>query len=810
MALINRVLPAIILVINLPLSFSVAADQTASKRFQKSVQPVLVKHCYRCHGKTKAEANLVIHQLGTDFLNATDAETWHDVLNRLNLGEMPPEDELQPTSAEREAVVKWITDELKKATAIKKSTGGKVVMRRLTRYEYANTMRDLLGVNLDFAADLPPESTSIDGFRNNGAVLAMSPIQLEYYLKAARRGLEMAIVTGEKPQLYSHHADKSAPAKKKRSKAVVGNRMPPGGLFVARLEEFPREGDFVIRVKARATIPDHEGLPQLSVAIGVRADVQSPSKTVDVTDVDAIGDDYHTYEFRGRIEDYPLPGKNPKYPGLLITLTHVGDAPAKPKRKKDAKKQPTEAPVENPNLPLIEIESVDFAGPVFDAWPPATHTRIFFPSSHTNDETRYGREVLHRFMERAFRRPVTQTEVDKMMPVFVKIRDRSESFESAMRDVLSTVLISPDFLYLMEPRDPLSKANNKKQPLTEYELASRLSYFLWSTMPDEQLLSLAKRGELSQPNTLKSQVRRMIADERSWTFIRQFSNQWFDLSGLDRVAVNPEFYPGFDDQLKHDMRRETEHFFGEILNKDLSALNLIDSDFVMVNRPLAKHYGLTGPRGSSFERVSVGPADHRGGLLTQASILLANSTGEDSHPIRRAVWILDRLLDDPPPPPPPDVPELNSEAPDFASLPLKKQLELHRKKEACNSCHRGIDPWGVPLENFDAVGRWRTEVSKPTRKKRQFTTTPVDANSQLPGDHQIDGIESLKHHLLEHEQDRFSRAVTKKLMSYALGRSVEFTDRDTIEQLSRRFENSGYRLANLITGIVQSEEFQSK
>ena len=276
------------------------------------------------------------------------------------------------------------------------------------------------------------------------------------------------------------------------------------------------------------------------------------------------------------------------------------------------------------------------------------------------------------------------------------------------------------------------------------------------------------------------------------------------------MAVNPEFYPDFDDRLKSDMRLETRHFFAEILNKDLSALNLIDSDFVMVNRPLAKHYGLEGPRGMRFERVPIQPGDHRGGLLTQASILLANSTGEDSHPIRRAVWLLDRLLDDPPPPPPPDVPELKSDQPDFAALPLKKQLEIHRAKPACMSCHRGIDPWGVPLENFDAVGRWRTDVSKPRAKKRSVVKTPVDAVSTLPSGQEIAGSEALKQHLLTHERERFSRALVAKLMAYALGRSLELSDNETIERLAKGFAEKNHRLADLIVAIVMSEEFRSK
>ncbi len=789
-----------------------AADSGSDDIFQRDVQPILAKFCHRCHNDKKASADLKLHALNSDLVNGPDAETWHDVLNKLNLGEMPPEKALQPNENQRRTIVKWVTRELKRAAAMKRSTGGHVVLRRLTRYEYANTMRDLLGVDLDYAADLPPEPVSVDGFRNNGSALGMSPLQLEYYLKAARMGLEKAIVTGEKPRVYTHHADESVTQGGRKKNAPVGNRMGPGGRFLARMDEFPRGGEFVIRVTAGARVP--EGMesmayPRLSVAVGVRADVLAPKQSAGEVDVDAPIDAPRVYEFRGRMEEFPLPGTNPKFPGMMITLTHVGKAPPAQKRVKGKKKETPVSPPEDPTKPLIVIESVEFEGPLFDAWPPSSHTRIFFPSNSSGNEATYARSVLQRFMARAFRRPVDKTEVEQMMRLYATIRPRAVSFEAAMRDVLAMVLISPDFLYLLEPRDTHDFVG-KNQTLSDHQLASRLSYFLWSTMPDERLFQLAEDGQLHNSSVLEKQVRAMIADARSWNFVEHFTNQWLDLSGLDRVAVNPEFYPLFDDQLKPAMRMETQHFFAEILKNDLSALNLIDSDFTMLNRPLANHYGIEGPRGTSFERVALKPEDHRGGLLTHGSILLANSTGEESHPIRRAVWLLDRLLDDPPPPPPPDVPELNSDQPDFAALPLKKQLEIHRTKASCKSCHQGIDPWGVPLENFDAVGLWRTEVSKPGVKKRRPVTTSVDATSTLPGGHEISGVEALKSHLLNHERQRFSRALVTKLMAYGLGRSPEFSDIDTIDRLAKQFVENDFRLSDLIVAIVQSDEFRNK
>ena len=301
----------------------------------------------------------------------------------------------------------------------------------------------------------------------------------------------------------------------------------------------------------------------------------------------------------------------------------------------------------------------------------------------------------------------------------------------------------------------------------------------------------------------------MIADPKSWNFVQNFTSQWLNLSGLERIAINPEYYPDFDNRLKNDMRLETQHFFAHLLKQDLSCLNLLDSDFTLLNHRLAKHYGMSGPRTSEFELVKLQAANHRGGLLTQGSTLLINSTGEDSHPIKRGVWLLERVLDDPAPPPPPDVPSLDENEVDLTKLPVKQQLEIHREKSACNSCHRGIDPWGIPFENYDAVGLWRTEVLRVLNRKTEIKI-PVETDSVLPSGDKISGLESLKEYLLENEKDRFSEAVVRKLMAYGLGRSVEFTDQATVNLLTKRFQQNDYRLKDLIVDIVQSEPFTIK
>lgn len=778
--------------------------------YRRAIKPILKAHCLKCHAGDEPKGDLRLDTLSSDLVNdRRAAERWHDVRDVLNLGEMPPADEPQMKAADRKLLVDWINTEIKAVIAAEKSTGGRVVLRRLNRVEYQNTMRDLLGIDTSYAQNLPPEGLSEDGFRNNGSALQMSDLQLEYYLAAARMGLRKAIVTGEEPQVFRHEFTKSINDKNRGSELLDDDQQ-----FIARLMEYPSEGEFLIRVKARARLVEGRGYPQLRAAVGYRADVQAPRVFIDPVDV--TSEDWQTFEFRDRIEHFPLPSKTQsKFPGLLVWLDNAyaqgANKPLKPKRPKkkkrkkgkDAEEEP-ELPATPPNYPSIEIANVEFIGPLFNSWPPAHHTAILHASDlRERDEDAYVSEVLRRFTTRAFRRPVEKEELAPYRKFYAQLRKSAPTLEAALRETLAMVLISPEFLYLLEPA-------KEKRPLTDWELASRLSYFLWSTMPDEKLLKLAETRELRRPDVLQREVDRMIADPRSGQFVEQFAAQWLDLGALDRVAINPEFYPDFDNALKPSMRGETLSFFAEVLYGDLSALSLLDSDFVMLNEPLAKHYGLDGPRGSKFQRVDLAEGDRRGGVLTQASVLLGNSTGDDSHPVKRAVWIRQRLLDDPPADPPPNVPALDPTDPDFAKLPVREQLRLHRKDVACRDCHRGIDPWGIALENFGADGLWREEILRKRARGRGLQPQPVQAHTTLPDGSEIAGLPELKAYLLKHRHQQFARALTSKLLSYALGRSLELSDEPVVDQLAVEFVQSDYRLGQLIAQIVASEPFQTK
>ena len=672
----------------------------------------------------------------------------------------------------------------------------------------------------------------------------------------------------------------------------------------------------------------------MRIALGLRSDTVSPTRMLAEVDVSNPESKPEFYEFRGRMEEFPLPGHNPKFPGVTIAITNVYDdglpvesplefevikfkrpetrlittrskenIPTLPDsfqasdqkkflnnftktaeslqkrieefrlidRKSNAKidiacrlfeyhnqrkrlysqlrdiskaldldhsttvaefdkhntawladqnkviegfqhltpidrkdKQAIRAllPIPPERSTLI-LESLEFEGPLFQQWPPESHRRLL-PDKQGSERDR-AEHAITTFMTRAFRRPVDVSDVAHVLAFYDQIRPDSASFEEAMREAFVMILVSPEFLYLFEP-------NGSSQPrqLDQHELAARISYFLWASMPDSQLTSLAHSGNLSEPTVIEAQVRRMIASPRIEELINHFTDQWLDLSGIERVAINPEYYPNFEGELKQSMRGETRAFFGELLKTDMSALNLLDSNFLMLNAPLAKHYGLQGPKGGAFERVILPQDSSRGGLLTQASILLLNSTGEDSHPIRRAVWLRSRLLDDPPASPPPDVPDLDSEDPQLATLSVRQQLEHHRKRAACNDCHRGIDPWGIPFENFDAIGQWRIEASRATQKKNKLIKIPVTTASVLLNGQNIQDIQELKDYLIERETRRFARALVSRLFEYGTGRSVIFSDHETLEKLTDHFESADYRLSDLIVAIVQSKDFQSK
>ena len=795
------IVPTVVLVICTAGAFAAGACADEGSAWREAVAPILQQHCYRCHGPLKQESRVRLDTLSGDLLNdRAAAEMWHEVLNVLNTAEMPPADEPQLTAAELETLTTQIRRQLQAADEANRATAGRVVMRRLNRVEYQNTMQDLIGIDMDYAGDLPPDAISSDGFTNNGQSLQMSAIQLEYYLANARRALDRAIVSGEAPRVTRQEWTESN-LDDWLGRAVRTNRLQRSQEFLATMkEDYPEVGEFLIRVTVAAEIQAGQGFPLLEVSLGYRPDTEILMREFELIELTTTEE--QTFEFRGRLEEFPLPVRGQgKYPGLVVRVRNrFDDLSERPAEQKvnDKRTYPDE-----PALATIVIRRVEFSGPIFDQWPPATHRRILFESPlRESDEAAYSEEVLRRFMSRAYRRPVRPEELQSVMEFLTAVRPEFPTHEAAMIEALSLVLIRPEFLYLVEP------AGDEKRPIDNWELASRMSYFLWSTMPDQELLDRAADGTLSDRRVRSEQVQRMLLHPYSSRFVEQFAEQWLKLKNMDSVAVQRELYPDFDERLRADMRGETIAYLRHLIDGNHSVDKLLKSEFTMLNGRLARHYGIEGVTGETFRRVELAEQHHRGGLLGQAGFLLANSTGADSHAIRRAVWIRDRLLNDPPAPPPPDVPSLEESTPNFHELPVRQQLEVHRQKPACASCHRNLDAWGIALENYDATGRWRDEVRRIRDGK--IVSVPVESTGELPGGIVLTGAAALREHLVAAHQHQAARSLVTRLLAYALGREVERGDEAAIEELAGQLAKKQLGIRDLVNELVFSDPFNTK
>jgi len=440
----------------------------------------------------------------------------------------------------------------------------------------------------------------------------------------------------------------------------------------------------------------------------------------------------------------------------------------------------------------VVIDHIEISAPFYAQWPPQTHTAIFFASKNKGNEQTYGREVLTRFLHRVWRRPVTAAEVDQFMALFAKYRPGFPTFEDAMVEVLATALSTPEFLYLTQ-RVADAKTKSPAQ-ISTLELASRLSVFLWSSIPDDELLRLAEQGKLRESEVLSAQVKRMLADPRAKRFSQNFVEQWL---GLDRMSSVTHVT---DKALKEAMQEEPRAYFEEVLHQNRSIMDFLHSDYAVVNERLANLYRIPKVYGPQFRKVSVSPLTNRGGILTSAVIMTMNSDGKDSHPLKRGIWMMKRILDDPPPAPPPNVPQVDLTNPAILKMTVKERIADHRNKPACNSCHSKIDPWGIAFENFDALGAYRTRIKDQ----------PVDATAELFNHQTLAGIDGLKRYLLSDRQDQFASAMVHKLMTYALGRPLTFSDSADLDRLTAQLRRSGDGLGDLIQLIIRSDLFSSR
>jgi mono/diheme cytochrome c family protein len=837
------------------------SPQPALGQFREEIGPILRAQCVGCHGPKKVKANLRIDTLDPNLLEGKDVDWWLEILAVLGNGEMPPPDKSELSGPDRTKVIEWLSNEIRMASMARRARGGHTAFRRMTRYEYNYALQDLLGVPGDFARDLPTEAHSADGFQNSSEWLRMSVMQLETYRRTARKALLRAIVRGprppvqywgvtmkqagqmdwskqtakldkaraqfeddpekqkqaldrlqaefKKPQRNAYFKDQSTGRTARHSWSYVGAKyaikptesrpetprafehvaiLPQGlkqKLVVELGEKVPDEGILRVRVRASRTSAEDDGIPSLQLEFGWQASNEGRALLrVSAEDIPVAADPDNSEFYQW---DIPLGDIYPR--NSVRKTSRLGSMPNPSEHIRLVNSSASRGE--------IRIDYVEVAAPVYDQWPPESHTRIFFDSANSRDEPVYAQEILTAFMSRAWRRPVNAEEIEQKIGLFHAMRASCDTFEEAMVETLATVLSAPDFLYLV--RDDVAGSSGKLSGptrLSEYELATRLSMFLWSSMPDHRLLTLADRGELSRSEVLAGEVRRMLADSRSGRFAKHFVHQWLDLQLLDFLKPGKSLDP----LVKEAMQQEPILYFQEMLRHNESVLNFIHADYTMANERLALHYGLPEVFGNHFRRVSL-DADHkRGGLLTQAGLLAMNSSGEDSHPLKRGIWMLESILNDPPPPPPPAVPEIDLADPEIAKMSLKERIEDHRNHAACMSCHAKIDPWGIAFENYDAQGRWRDQIKGK----------PVDASSRLFNNEPLNGMDGLKRFLLKNRQDQFVRAMAHKMTVYALGRPLTFADRSGVEEIAAKVRQQGDGLATLIMQVTKSELFLSK
>lgn len=769
---------------------SAAAAQEPT--FSKDVRPVLDTYCVGCHGGAKPKGELALDRIGTDFAKQGDA--WKSVADRLEDGSMPPKEKKRPSAAQVAALTRWVNGGLASYQAKKAATEGRARLRRLNRVEYGNTLRGLFGVDIDLSELLPEDGTA-SGFDNVDDALDLSSVLFERYLDAADAMLDVFFVKGPRPELTKKHIEmvplgretmnKDKPrfgdTTRLREHDVVfqADTYPPKFINEARATV---PGRYRVRISAQAV--NNHGKPMTFLVYGAMNLLGARNWLAGVCDV--AEDKPTVVEFTARFEARERLRINP------IEL------PRQFKLKADH------------SGPGLAVQWVEFEGPLLDAWPPAGLTRLLGGVDLAKGTADDARTILGNFMPRAFRRPVSAAEIEPYAKLAGDRITKGGSLEAGLRLALKAVLCSPDFLYLWAPAGRLN----------DYDLATRLSYFLWSTTPDDALLAAAAAGKLGTKEGVAAELERMLADSKAEAFTVHFTGQWLSLRNLQATVPDKKLYPDFDPVLDYSMPLETQAFFDEILRNDRSLLEFVDSRWSMLNRRLAELYGIPGVEGQTIRKVDLPVGSHRGGVLTQAAVLRVTANGTNTSPVVRGTWILDRITGTPTPPPPKDVPAIE---PDIrGATTIREQLAKHRSLESCAGCHRRIDPPGNALENFDVIGGWRDSyrVLGPLSKTKIVVKTSaaravlgrgpnVDPSDELPGGKKFDDIEGFKRLLLENP-DQIARCLTEKLLVYSTGHKLELADRPAVDQIVAAVRDRGYGFRSLVHAVVQSPTFRSK
>ena len=770
----------------------------ATLRSPQEARATLDRYCVGCHNERLKESygGLALDAGAVDLTNVgAHAAVLEQVVRRIRAGQMPPAGRRRPAEPVRASLVGWLASELDRAAVAHPDPGRKEPFHRLNRAEYRNAVRDLLALDVDVASLLPADDASY-GFDNIAGVLRISQSQLEQYLAAARKISREALGGAlPAPAVTEYRVAETRPQYDHIEGLPFGTR---GGLRVTH--HFPRDGTYEIAIDLLCRIQGEcDGSVGFPDAHELEVAIDGERVTLFTLEPRAEFRPHAERTWRVRL---PV-AAGPREVGVaFLKLPAVREADSRVERF--LKPHYVTGVVGEPSQMIYQpfVDRVTIAGPFEAAGAGDTPSRraiLTCRPARAADETACAEEILSGLLRRAFRRPVTAADVAALMPAYRAGREAGGGFEAGLEAALRRLLVSPEFLFRIE-RDPAGIAPGTNYLISDLELASRLSFFLWSSIPDDALLAAAARGELNDPDVYHRQVRRMLADERAAELVRNFAGQWLQLRNLDAVEMDWALFPNFDDGVRLGFRRETELFVESILRENRGVMELLTADYTFLNERLARHYGVPGVYGDRFRRVTVTDPNRRG-LLGHGSVLTVTSRPNRTSPVLRGKWILMNVLGAPPPDPPADVPALEEDAVGNHSRAetVRERLARHRRNPACAGCHALIDPPGFALENFDAVGRWR-EMDDAFR--------PIDASGRLPDGTAFDGVAGFRDALAA-APEPFVTTVTEKLLTYALGRGLEPYDMPAVRRIVRGAAPD-YRLQDLILGIADSMPFRMR
>jgi len=751
------------------------------------------KYCAGCHSSSVRSGRLILEAQALNHV-AQNPEQWEKVIRKLRAGAMPPLGAPRPERTQLDGFAAWLETTIDAASA--QANPGRTVPRRLNRAEYAASVRDLLSLEIDSAALLPADDAN-HGFDNMADALKMSPALLEAYLSASRKISRMAVGDPATPSAFViYHARADLGQDGPIEGLPLGTR---GGLLTRHT--FPLDAEYVfqprlaINTSAKVRGLDFENQFVLTIdgeAVH-RAKLGGPADE----DAAAINPTESAKEIQARLETRISVPAGPHAIGVtfLKKSAALADGVLQPFSRSNFDTQ------EQRGVPVIE--SLGIGGPFQAAGPGDTPSRrkIFICRPDHTGEVACAKRILAALARRAYRRPLTDSDLETLLGFYQSGRNSASTqvpFEAGIESGIRFLLASPEFLYRIEI-DPQDARPGSVRPLTDVELASRLSFFLWSSLPDDELMDLASRGQLSRPAVIEQQVRRMLADSRSHALVINFAAQWLQLRNLTGITRDLATFPNFDDNLRQGFRHETELFVESTLREDRSVLDLLRADYTFVDERLARHYGIQGVTGSYFRRAPVAD-DARRGLLGQGSILTVTSYATRTSPVLRGKWLLENIMGLPVPPPPPGVPALEENQAGAPPRSVRERLELHRRSAACAVCHNTMDPLGFSLENFDPTGAWR---------ERAESRAAIDASGVLVDGTRIDGPRQLREALLS-RPTLFPQNLTEKLLAYASGRALEYTDMPAVRRIVRDSAGRDYSWSSLILGIVQSPLFRNR